>query len=301
MVLEDLLGAEKAERHPIDMVLWGFVVSTISLFIAFLMSKWLPTYIFPGHINAWFLFLTSLALVQLLNRVLMREEKEMLVDKGTLLGRHTDVIFLYMFMFFGMIIAVSFWFTVLPYHLVQVLFSDQITEVLRIQSLRTTIVGSLIGTSGMAVTAMFANKGTMLKLIMLNNLRLLFLFMAFAFVFGAGAILLLTWNAAVVGVAIGNLIRGMVGATASIFLKTATYFTGFPISFFSFFVHGIFEVLGYFVGAIAGGIFSASIVRRHYRTKHFTRVIMDVGLLLGLAIALIIFGSYIEVYVTPLL
>lgn len=302
MVLEDLLRAENAERQPLDMLVWGFAVATISLWIAFAISLWLPNYIFPEHVNAWFIFLTSLALVQLLNRVLLMEEsKDTRVCKETFLGRHSDVIFLYFFMFLGMIVAVSFWFTILPQDLIQVLFKDQIAEVMRIQSLRAAVVGAIIGAVGVSVTGMMSESGAMLKIIMLNNLRLLFLFIAFSFVFGAGAILLLTWNAAVVGVAIGNLIRSTIVTTASMFDKTAIYFTAFPISFFAFFVHGIFEVMGYFIGAIAGGILSASIVRKHYRSNHFFRILLDVGLLLGIAIALIILGSYIEVYVTPAL
>lgn len=148
---------------------------------------------------------------------------------------------------------------------------------------------------------MAVSKTKLLELILANNLRLLFLFVAFSFVFGAGALLLLAWNAAVVGVAIGNLIRGTLATGATVAAKTTAYFTAFPISFLSFFVHGIFEILGYFVGAIAGGIFSVAIVRKHYARPEFKRIAMDVGLFLLASILLMVIGGLVEVYITPLL
>ena len=48
-------------------------------------------------------------------------------------------------------------------------------------------------------------------MIFLNNIRVLFLCIIFAFIYGAGAIFILTWNASIVGVAIGNLIREGIG------------------------------------------------------------------------------------------
>jgi uncharacterized membrane protein SpoIIM required for sporulation len=205
-------------------------------------------------------------------------------------------------MFFGMIVSFSFWFTILPESLVTVMFKDQILEIARIQGLRSALMGSLIGTgAATGVTAMLVSKEKLLQIIAFNNLRLLFLFVSFAFIFGAGALLLLTWNAAVVGVAIGNLIKQTIVSTAGIYSKTAGYFMALPFSFLAFFVHGIFEVLGYFVGAIAGGIFSVSIVRKHYLSPYFRRIMKDVALLMTLAIALIVIGSLVEVYITPIL
>jgi uncharacterized membrane protein SpoIIM required for sporulation len=187
------------------------------------------------------------------------------------------------------------------------MFKDQIGEVTRIQNLRSILVGGLLATSGLTgnlisnVTGMVVSKVKLLELILANNLRLLFLFVAFSFVFGAGALLLLTWNAAVVGVAIGNLIRQTIASGAGVAVKTTKYFTAFPISFLSFFVHGIFEIVGYFIGAIAGGIFSVAIVRKHYNTPKFKKIAVDVGLLMAIAIVLMIVGGLVEVYITPLL
>ena len=284
------------------MLILGFVVATTGL--------WLAYYIFPQGASAWFLFFTAMALVPMIYRIFYIEEGKECdqIKHESLWHRHNEVIMVYMFMFFGMLIAFSFWFTILPTDIINVMFKDQIGEVMRIQNLRTVIVGSLIGTGGgltghliSKVSGMAVSKGKLLELILANNLRLLFLFVAFSFVFGAGALLLLTWNAAVVGVAIGNLIRGTIASGASVASKTTSYFTAFPISFLSFFVHGIFEIIGYFVGAIAGGIFSVAIVRKHYNRPEFKRIAIDVGIFLMVAIGLMVVGGIIEVYITPLL
>ena len=83
--------------------------------------------------------------------------------------------------------------------------------------------------------------------------------------------------------------------------KSAAYFKTLPISFLSFFIHGIFEILGYFVGAIAGGILSVSIIRKHYNQPKFKNLLWDVFLLTALAFILIVVGAVVEVYVTPVL
>ena len=298
MVLEAILSAEEAERHPLDMLFLGFGVSSLGLWLAF--------YIFPKEASNWVLFLAAFALEPLLLRLFYVEERyDIAISRPTIWQRHENVIMDYLMLFFGMVLAFSFWYTLLPQELSSIMFQNQIAEVGRIQGLRASLTGAIIVSGSTALqntnlSGMINSKMQVLNFIMANNLRLLFLFIAFSFIFGAGAILLLTWNATVVGVAIGNLIReGIV--TTHLAGKLTSYFTAFPISFFSFFAHGIFEVLGYFIGAIAGGILSVAIVKKHYTSPHFNVLVKDVVLLTMLSAGLIIFGAVVEVYVTPLL
>ncbi len=301
MVLESILSAREVEKQPIVTFFLGFGISSLAV--------WLAYYIFPKEASNWFLFLTSIALEPLIIRIFyIEEQKEEKLTKETLWERHDDVILDYLFLFFGMVISFSFWFTIVPQSISSLMFKNQISEIMRIQSLRTALTGGLIGTGAIlvvhpatGVTAYVSSKINLFKFIFVNNSRLLFLFVAFSFLFGAGAILLLTWNAAVVGVAIGNLVKGSIVEAAAAFQKSIVYFKVLPVSFLAFFVHGIFEVLGYFVGAIAGGILSVSLVRRHYMSPHFNRVLLDVVLLFGLALILIVIGAFIEVYITPAL
>ncbi len=300
MVLEAILSAQEAERHPFDMFFLGLGVGSLGL--------WLAYYIFPKEASNWFLFLVALGIEPLLLRLFYLEERyEITFSRPTLWQRHENIIMDYLLLFFGMVIAFSFWYTVLPQVLSNIMFENQISEVIRIQGLRATLSGGLIATgatiassNSLLITAAIKEKVKIFEFIALNNLRLLFLFVAFSFIFGAGAILLLTWNAAVVGVAIGNLVRTEIVAT-HMSNAAITYFKALPISFFSFFVHGIFEVLGYFIGAIAGGILSVAIVKRHYKNPHFPVLLRDVIVLFLLATGLIIFGAFVEVYITPVL
>ena len=314
MVLESIITPQEAEKRPLDMFLLGFAAASIGMWLAYGISKWLPTYVLPGHMNAWFLFFTTLALVYSINRVLRLEErKDTILSKGKFFGRHLDVFFVFLFVFLGITIAVSFWFTLLPQAMTNTIFGVQINEITRIRSIGAALEsasaasGVMIG-SGFAtaslfqkITGMIINAALMTKIILLNNLRLVLLFVAFSFIFGAGAILLLSWNAAVIGVAMGIIIQQSIAVTASVLTKTTTYFIALPLSFTSFFVHGIFEMLGYFVAAVAGGIFSAAIVRKDHKTKYFMRIIIDVSWLVGAAVVLILVGGYIEAYITPLL
>jgi len=305
MVLESLLNPAEAEKKPFDMLLLGFGTASISL--------WLAYYIFPEGASHWFLFFTGLCVVPLMVSLFALEEKEDFMTRNKIWERHSDMILIYLFLFLGMIMAFSFWYTLLPEGITSMMFKEQIKEVGRIQNLHEVLVGGLLINAANLKTGLFSfsttikttgmtiTKGQLLELILLNNLRLVFLFIAFSFVFGAGAILLLTWNAAVVGVAIGNVIRSSITASATMFAKTTAYFTVFPFSFTAFFVHGIFEVLGYFLGAIAGGIFSVAMVKKHYNSPYFKRIITDVSAFLFAAIIFILIGGYIEVYITPLL
>ncbi|MFO7872768.1 MAG: stage II sporulation protein M [Candidatus Undinarchaeales archaeon] len=301
MVLESILSPEEAERQPFDMLILGFAVSSLAL--------WLAYYVFPKEASNWFLFLTAIAVEPLLVRIFKEEEgEEIRISKETLWARHDDVVLDLLFLFFGMVISFSFWFTILPSGIVNVMFENQISEIMRIQNLKLGVAGGFVGTlAAVAETKQinFSNsvltKARVFKFILVNNLRLMFLFVAFSFLFGAGAILLLTWNAAVVGAAVGNMIRVTIVDVANLSTKAAMYFKALPVSILSFFVHGIFEILGYFLGAIAGGILSVAIIRKHYESPHFKRLLWDVILLLTLASALIIIGAGVEVYITPIL
>jgi uncharacterized membrane protein SpoIIM required for sporulation len=294
MVLESILTPAEVEKQPIDMLIMGFVTSSVAL--------WLAYYIFPQGASHWALFLTTLAVVPLILRVLdIEETKEVKLAKESLWQRHDEVIFMYLFLFFGMILSFSFWFVILPQGLVEIMFKEQIAELGRLEALRATLSGNIMAPVGATLTAAIMSKKGILNLILANNLRLLFLFVAFSFVYGTGAILLLTWNAAIVGAAVGSIIRETVSVAGSIFLKTSAYFTALPGSISGFLVHGIFEVLGYFIGAVAGGIMSVAIVRQHYKSAYFKRIIKDVAILIGVAVILIIVGAYMEVYITPAL
>ena len=98
--------------------------------------------------------------------------------------------------------------------------------------------------------------------IFFNNLRVLFFSILFAFFYGAGAIFILTWNASVIGV---------------------------------------FEILAYFVGGLAGGIISVAIINHDINSDKFKNIMKDSLDLILLSIILLVFAALLEVFLTPIL
>jgi uncharacterized membrane protein SpoIIM required for sporulation len=139
--------------------------------------------------------------------------------------------------------------------------------------------------------------------ILVNNLKVLSFCISFSFLYGAGAIFILTWNASVISAAIGNLIRNNLSGIASKtgFSYVASYLHIFSLGFLRFFIHGIPEILAYFIAAIAGGIISAAVIREKFGTKNFEKIILDSANLVLISIAILIIAAFIEVYITPAL
>jgi len=95
--------------------------------------------------SSWMLFFSVIAFIQLVNKILLIEEnKDVVPFKNSYLERHWGIIFIYFFLFFGMVLGFSFWFAVLPEPLVQTLFSDQLSEIIRIQGVRNTISETMV-------------------------------------------------------------------------------------------------------------------------------------------------------------
>jgi len=125
----------------------------------------------------------------------------------------------------------------------------------------------------------------------------------FVVYYGYGAIFILTWNASVLGVAIGNIIRsGLVDVASNTGLDQIFSYVGLvSVGLLKYSLHGIPEIAAYFVGALAGGIISFSIIRRDFKGKNFERIILDSADLLFIAIGLILASAVLEVWVTPLI
>ena len=141
-----------------------------------------------------------------------------------------------------------------------------------------------------------ATGGTLLFQIMANNIKVLLFCIFFSFFYGAGAIFILTWNASVIAAAIGSFVRNNLSETFGL-----AYFSIFTIGVLKYMTHGIFEILAYFMGGLAGGIISVAVIRHDINTEAFRKVLYDSIDLILLATAIIVIGSYIEVYITPAL
>ena len=125
----------------------------------------------------------------------------------------------------------------------------------------------------------------------------------FSFIYGAGAIFILAWNATVIGAAMGNFIRANISAYSSSFglFQAGNYFHVVSLGLLKYSIHGIPEIAAYFYGGLAGGVISVALIRGHFRTEKFSRVMVDFSELVLIAVGFLIAAAFLEVYLTPVL
>jgi len=282
MVLETLVSPWKAETHPKKMLFFGFLYASIGLFL----GNW----IFNEHASLVMVFLTTMAALPLVYNIIKVEEKKDLSDmkEQNLMMEHSKALLVFMFFFIGATIAFAFWYVVLPSNMIINIFEIQTST---ITDLRASVTGQATG------------KGRIFFDILSNNLKVLIFCILFSFLYGVGAIFILTWNASVIGVAIGDLIRtGIYEIEKKFFLFSAHEYVGITVyGLLRYALHGVIEIGGYFVAGLAGGIISIAAIRHDFGTKKYEKIILDASLLLLLSLFLIFFAAFLEVYVTPLL
>jgi len=281
MVLESLTNPFRAEARPLPLFVIGFVYASV----AAVLSMW----IFADYASLVMVFLTAMAAVPLFhNTMRVEEEKDILLQgEKSMLKEHSKAFTFFLFFFLGMVVAYALWYVVLPSATSSSLFSIQ----------SQTIAGL-----NQQLTGQFARVNLFSK-IFLNNIKVLVFCILFSFIYGMGAIFILTWNASVIGVAAGNFIRTQVAsyATSLGLAKFSAYLYVVSLSFVRYFIHGVPEILAYFVAALAGGIISVALVKHDFGTKNFEKILLDASDLLLLAIGLLFIAAVIEVYITPVL
>ena len=282
MVLETILNPITAERKPWEMFFIGIVYSSIAILLSF--------WIFNEYTSMVMVFLTTMACVPLLYSTIKLEEKKDIIvnEERTLLKEHSKVISFLLFLFLGFALSFAVWYVFLPADLAQNTFSVQIKTITNINS----------GATGMT----FQNLNTFTK-IFFNNIKVLIFCILFAFIYGAGAIFILTWNASVIGAAIGNFVRIGISAEASMLglAGTAKYFHIFSLGLLRYTIHGIPEIGAYFIGGLAGSIISVAVIRHDLGTKKYEKILFDSSDLIIISIVILFLAALLEVYVTPLL
>jgi len=282
MVLESLLNPLKAEKRPWEMFFLGFVYSSIAI----LLSLW----IFRDQASLIMVFLTVMACVPIVyNTMKLEESKDLEISsERRLLKEHNKAIIFLMFLFFGITLSFVAWYIFLPSDTLNLVFDKQTAT---IQSINNQVSGNA-----------YQQFSTFTR-IFLNNIKVLAFATLFAFIYGAGAIFILTWNASVIGTAIGNFIRSNLSQYAGLlgFEKFASYFNVVSIGLLRYILHGIPEILAYFYGGLAGGIISVAIIKKHYKDERFSHIIFDISELLVIALAFLLVAALIEVYITPIL
>jgi uncharacterized membrane protein SpoIIM required for sporulation len=281
MVLEAILNPVMAEKKKYKMMFLGFLITFVGALLAF--------FVFETHASMVTIFLVALAATPLMYSIIKYEEEKDLQDTSEkiLLQEHTKALESFMFLFVGITLAVALLYIILPWDKTTLLFQAQ-TDTLK------NIRGGITGMTQLQQVNVFST-------IFFNNVKVLIFAILFSFVFGAGAIFVLAWNASVIGTAIGNFIRGNLALYSELIGldKVAKYFNVITIGLFKYAIHGIPEILAYFVGALAGGIISVAIINKDFGSSKFEHIILDAADLLFISIGLLFLAAILEVWITP--
>ncbi|MBU0614692.1 MAG: stage II sporulation protein M [Nanoarchaeota archaeon] len=271
MVLESLINPFSAEKRPWEMLFIGFLYSTIALFLA----RW----IFSQYAGLVMVFLTVAACIPLMySTIKMEEEKDVKIrDEGLLLKEHWRALSFFVFLFIGITLSFTLWYMVLPQSLSQQTFAIQSETISSINN---------------SVTANAANFSYFIRIV-LNNVKVLVFCILFSFLYGAGSIFILTWNGSVIATAIGKFIQS--GAA------TSTIYHAAPLGLLRYLLHGIPEILAYFVAGLAGGIISFAVINHDFGSDKFQRILLDSTDLLLISFLIILGAGFVEAYITPLL
>lgn len=294
MVLESIISPIGVKNNPKSAFTLGILYAAIAVILAY--------FIFPSDPSISIIFLTTLAALPLLINVLTEEETESMEilkkkRKMPLIHTHKDVFLVFTYMFFGFLTCFLAVYIFLPENAVILFFSKQIQTIQSILGPGGFATGNAVY-SGAAISAEES-----LKIIMVNNFKVLLFALLFSFLYGAGAIFILAWNSSILAVAMGNLIKVKIATFGELsgIKAISSYFKAGTMSVLRYMIHGLPEICAYFLGAIAGGIISAAVVKSDYRDPRFYEIILDSFDLIALASLLLIVAALLEVSVTPLL
>lgn len=277
MVLESLFNPFAVKKKPWEMFVAGFIYSMIGLMLSY--------FVFKEAAGLLTVFLIVLATVPLLYTTITNEEElDLKLDTEiALLKEHGKVLVFLIFLFLGIMAALSISYVMLPKEVVNVVFGIQQQA---ISTVNNNVQGKIASFD--LFTRIFS-----------NNLKVLFFCIVFSFLYGTGALFILTWNASVVATAMGNFFKLELAKAASVvgMSSISAYFGAASISFFRYMTHGVLEMVSYFVAGLAGGIISIALIKHNLKED---RVLVDALDLILLSLGFLVVAGLVEVYVTPI-
>lgn len=248
MVLEKIVPVEKVEKNFFYGVLFGALISLIGIVVG--------ANIFKSDPSMAALFFIIIGAVPFFRKMLFLEEAEVERESpADFLKSYRKILLVFLSFYIGVAFTYFILSVLPPLPFIghpEVLFESQL-QVLT------------------GFTGDFLNAGAFTN-ILTNNLGVVVLTLVLSLLYGAGAVLVLTWNASTLGVFLASLGPEVL----------------------SYLPHASLEFLGFFTAAVAGGIISAGIEKHEVGTKGFKRVLKDVVLLTAIAIIFIAVGALVE-------
>ncbi len=283
-MLEMLISPRKAERRPWELFFVGAFYASISVILVnwiFAQDAVLSNY--SGILIVTFSVMFSMPFVYYLIKL---EEEKITQNIGMLrlLREHEKALWAFLWLFFGFVVAFSFWYILLPSTDSFKAQIDTYCLINRPGNFQECV--EQYGVKSTSTTA-FTTSAERLFLIFANNIYVLMFTLIFSLVFGAGVIFILAWNASVIAAAVG------------IFSQSSL--SSLPIGLFRYMIHGLPEIASYFVAAIAGGIVSVAVIKHEVGSEKFWEVLQDSLNLIIVAVVVLFLAALIEVFVTPIL
>ncbi|MBI2085037.1 MAG: stage II sporulation protein M [Candidatus Aenigmarchaeota archaeon] len=276
MVLENLTDFESSKNHWGRVFAFGFFVNTVSLVVA--------SIIFEPAAGLVALFLVSAAAFPLMSKIFEAEETIDVSGGGHFLERHGKMLKIYSGFFMGVLLSTSISYFSMDQAHANDVFSFQLS------ALKSSHIGDR--TTGAAFDASTFN------VILVNNLRVAFISFAVSMLFGAAAVFIVTWNASVIAVFAGILAKAsaMPLAGYGVVASPLAFLFGLFSATGSIALHGIPEIMSYFVAGLAGGIISTGIEKEKLNSERFRKVAKDGVILFTIAILMIFVAAAIESY-----
>ena len=260
-MLESILNPKNAEDKPSHV----FGISILYSFIAMLFAQQL----FPSQSSMLTIALITIIFVPFFQKLFETEETADITIHKNLYERHKRSILVFSGFFLGTMFAVTGAY----------LFSPES----HLFTLQTETLQNIGSPTGQAVSS-----SDFLRFLF-NNTKVMTLIFILSAVMGAGAVFILAWNASVIGVFIGLFSQNLAAHTGSI-----AYIYGIPLALSSIALHGIPEILAYFVAGLAGGILSVGIIREKAFSDNFKIIFKDSVSLFIIAESLIIGAALLE-------
>ncbi|MEM3373824.1 MAG: stage II sporulation protein M [Candidatus Woesearchaeota archaeon] len=281
MVIEYITDPITAETKPSRIFFFGAFYVILGIILGY--------WIFYEHNSLIMVFLTTMAIIPLIYNILKIEEKKDLQDINelNLLIEHSKALKVFFYYFLGATLAFSLAYLILPEKISSTIFRIQIDAILNIRS---------------NVTGQAYNSFNFFASILANNVKVLAFCLLFSFLYGIGAIFILTWNASVIGFAIGDTIKTGIYQIGEKFHLATTphYLSAISYGLLRYSIHGIPEILAYVIAGLAGGIISTAVIRHDFGTKKYVNIIMDSSILILGSLILLVIAAWLEVYVTPI-
>ena len=302
MIFEYLFNPKFINKQPKVMIVIGFLYASIALLLA--------SVVFRAYASVVMVFFSVMALLPIVYSSIKHEEHEDMVlnNEKNMLEEHGKALGKFMYLFFGLVLAFSFWYSVLPMDLNSELYEAQIATISQINGPQQNIedlenIDDRRITDDQKVTGeVVRNNFPVFVQILTNNTVVLMFCLIFSLLYGLGAIFILTWNASVIGVAIGSIVKEGISASVSLigFSRIISYVQVISYGLLRFTLHGIPEIAAYFIGGLAGGIISIAVIKHDYRSKKFKKVLTDSIDLAIISILLLVVAAVVEVYFTPI-